>query len=34
VDLLEPERFEPPRGSRTHVSEPVVAVEDHRLAVV
>jgi DnaK suppressor protein len=30
VDVLEPERFEPPRGSRAKVSEAVPAVDDHR----
>ena len=30
VRPLEPELFEPPRGPRTHVSEVVVAVRDHR----
>jgi len=34
VRLLEPERFEPARGSRAEVSEAVVAVHDHRLDAV
>src|ERR671922_39292 len=30
VDLLEPEGFEPPRGSCAHVSKKFVAVDDER----